>query len=186
MPKRGMGGALEPLTISAVQVYHRPHRELHTISSAEPLRVWQRLTGSYEHLSAALSVCSVVMRILPAEVPAPDVYDFLHNALTELDGSPESAAFTTSVYARLRLAELLGFGLPTNELLRQDLADRSALFFDLENGSLNAHYGFQVSSRALAILTQGATISGLVDAHDRVEVEAFLSAYFTHHVGKRL
>ncbi len=201
-PKSSFGSALEPLSIAHVHVYHRPQRDLHTIGKAELIHSWKSLTSSLEHLEAALAVCRTVMKSVPAEVHAPDVYKVLKGALLSLDTTDPSFAYQRGVYARLQLADVLGFGArfaahavspstpmdttppPTHESHTTYTANSASyLYISLEDGLPTQSGGYQLSRSAYNLLAQ-APYGLTVPAQDKVEVEAFLAHYFAEHLGR--
>lgn len=179
--KSSFGSSLEPLTIGRVGIYHQRNRELHTLGSADATVTWKTLTSSLEHLEAGLSVCKLVLRTQPNEVPANDVFSFLSTVLTSMESVNEDVVYRVSVQARVTLAALMGFGLQ----LFEPPQDRG-LRLSMDNGHHTSEHGYQISRSAYSVLAQAPYHHALVPASDRHEVEEFIAQYFTHHLGKHV
>jgi len=179
-----LGSALEPLTHVRCQVYHAKNRELHTVSKAESLSTRRQLQSSYEHLRCGLLMCELVMRTQDQEQADPDVFELLRKALDVADGVNPDCAYSVSVAMRLRLAEVMGFGI------RRDpcAPDWQSVSIDVSDGGATQHgHGIR-----LARATYDAMIRSLrgqwAPATDQMqlELESFIGMYFSHHLDSRI
>lgn len=183
-PKSAFGSALEPLSRVKATIYHRRNRDLHTISAAEHLAPSQKMDADYDQLSAALAICQMVMRTQADEAPMPEVYRLLSEALTSVGNAPTTACTTIVMAAQLRLAEIMGFGMPTVEPPAS-----VAVKVSLEDGlpRPESAEGYRMSASAYgqihALLTTPLDlVTQTLSAEDRLELEAFLQLYFAHHL----
>jgi DNA repair protein RecO (recombination protein O) len=183
-PKSPFGSSLEPLSRVKATIYHRRNRDMHTISAAEHTGGHLRLHDSYDHLSAALAFCQLIHRTQADEVPMADVFDLLTSTLHEIDTAEPPTCFSRMFAAQLRLAEIMGFGLPIMEP-----PPFTALKLSMTDGlpRPESAEGFRMSTAAYNHLQSMLTtpldlITLVLTPEDRLEVEAFLQLYFAHHL----
>lgn len=179
-----LGPALEPLSHTRCTVYHTRNRELHTVTKAETVCTRRQLHHSYEHLQAGMLMCEMIIRTQTQEQPDGDIFELLRKALDVADGVPDDHAYAVSVAMRLRLAEIMGFGIqraPYPESWQ-------SVTIDVTDGSVDhCGNGVRLSMSAYAIMHQ--SLRGRWSAADervRLEIEAFLSTYFSHHLDTRI
>lgn len=189
-PKSPFGSALEPMSHSRVTVYHKPMRDLHTASAAEVVTHRHRLQGSYDHLSAGLSVCETVLRTQADEQPDPAIFDLLAEGLAAIDDT--DAPYATGVAVRLQLAECMGFGMqdggppPTTTACAVRVTD--GLMMDERHAGRDGTIRMSTAAYAVlhACMDAGTDLPAHVNDADRLEIEAFLSTYFSHHLDRRV
>lgn len=108
-PKSRYGGVLEPFTEGVATFYHRPNRELHTLSGFDLVRSRQGLGRSLTGFAGASLLAEIVLRT-GAEEPHPELYDTLIAAwdtIAAAEGADESlAAALTGAWT---VVSLLGF-----------------------------------------------------------------------------
>ena len=183
-PKSPFGSALEPLSQCQATIYHRKNRDLHTNSSAECTVPGAWASSSYERLKSGRSLCELVLRTQADESPAPEVYDLLQGALADIRAAPEDHGFAAALRFRLRLADVMGFGLPVTPA-----PEGTAVKISLEDGLARseAAEGIRIARSAYHHIT-GVLEHGLVDVGetDRLELDSFLSLYFSHHLDRRI
>ncbi len=183
-PSSSLGPALEPLSHVQLTVYHGRNRDLHTVSRAETSVSRSRLHVSYEHLSAGLLMCELILRTQAQEQPDAEIFDLLGKALGVLDVSSEHEAYAVSVAMRLRLADIMGFGIQRAPFP----GELSHVTIDVTDGAVYEHsHGIRVSISAYAIMH--ASLRGrwiTAPQADRLVIESFLSVYFSHHLDTRI
>ena len=183
-PKSPFGSALEPLSQCQATIYHRKNRDLHTVSSAEVRVPGGALMASYDRMKTALTLCELVLRTQADESPAPEVFDLLEAALAEVREAPEEHGFAAGLRFRLQLAQVMGFGLPMTPA-----PEGMAVKVSLEDGLARSESseGIRITRSAYDHVT-GILEHGLVeiDEADRLELESFLSLYFSHHLDRRI
>ncbi len=187
-PKSPFGSALEPLSRIKATIYHRHNRDMHTISAAEHLSVHDRFDVSYDSLSAALAVCHLVMRTQADEVPTPEVYALLQESLQYVGSAQPPTCTALVMSAHLRLAEIMGFGLPEVTPL-----DSVAVKVSIDDGLPRPETaeGFRMSGSAYRCLhtlltTPMEMVTMELSAEDGLEVQSFVELYFAHHLGRRI
>lgn len=182
--KSSFGAALEPLSHVRCTIYHGRNKELHTLSAAETVRARKRVGGSLDLLRAGLLMCDALVRTQTQEQPDKRVFDLIADALERLETVEENVAYSVSLFMRLALAEIMGFGLPgspspVSGVVRVGITDGVARI-DGEDGLRLAH---SVYAHVLAAL---AGELREIPEHDQLELEGFLSLYYSHHLDKRI
>ncbi|MEY3386564.1 MAG: repair protein RecO [Bacteroidota bacterium] len=179
-----LGPALEPMSHVRLTVYHGKNRDLHTVSRAETITPRNRLQGSFDHLGAGLLMCEFIMRTQAQEQPDADMFELLGRALNVLDTVPDEDAYSVSVAMRLRLADLMGFGLQRAPFPQ----DRPHVSIDVTDGSVyDRDGGIRLSIAAYGIMHASLRGKWLpAQEADRLEIESFLSVYFSHHLDARI
>lgn len=189
-PKSPFGSALEPLSHCRVTVYHRAMRDLHTASAAELLSHRQHLQTSYDHLSAGLTVCETVLRTQADEEPNAAVFDLLAEGLAAIDDT--TAPYATGVAVRLQLAEAMGFGMqdagPPPAGLACAVRVTDGLMMDERHAGRDGTIRMSTSAYGIlhACMCDTTELPHAVIEADRLEIEAFLSTYFSHHLDRRV
>lgn len=182
--KSNIGGSLEPLTPVNITLYHGRNKEMHTLSKAEPIRLWKHIGGSLDRLRSGLLMADAVMRTQTVEQPDTRVYQTLLTALEALDNGVESHAYSVCVSLRLSLAEIMGFGLPNSPA-----PEGNVVRLSVSNGVVRNEGGdgIQMSNSAYTCVL-GALNNQLavIPDQDQLEIEGFLSLYFSHHLDARI
>ena len=182
--KSSFGAALEPLGHIRCTIYHGRNKDLHTLSAAETLVTRRRLGGSLDLLRAGLLMCDTLVRTQAVEQPDKNVFELLARALEQLEEIDEPRAYSISLSMRLSLAEIMGFGLPSSPspqgtAVRVGIADGVARR-DGEEGLRLSH---TVYAQVLTALNGGTSV---IPEQDQMELEGFVSLYFSHHLDKRI
>ena len=100
---------IEPFVCAEYRIYVRRGGVMGTLTGGKISSVFPAIRTDLKRLTLALHFCELILRMTPLHQPSEGKFDFLHQALTELEiGGPNpafQAAFT------LRLMMLAGFGL---------------------------------------------------------------------------
>ncbi|CAN5498783.1 hypothetical protein BH10BAC6_BH10BAC6_02300 [soil metagenome] len=188
MPKSPFGSSLDPLRQCAITVYHKKMRELQMISQAEVTIRRRILHESFDHLTLGLSLCETVIRTQRDEEPNEELFSLLVASLNALESASQPVAI--GMVFRIHLATLMGFGLPDSGPYEAG----NSLYLSVENGMMTVAgpRGYQISALAYALLRTLMELSPedagsltVTDAN-RVEIDAFLSAYYSHHLERRI
>lgn len=179
-----LGSALEPLGHVRCQVYHTKNRELHTVSKAESVSTRRQLQQSYEHLRAGLLMCELVMRTQDLEQVDAGIFELLRKALDVADGLAPELVYSVSVAMRLRLAEVMGFGVeraPCPETWQ-------TVMIDVTDGTASQQGGgIRLSGTAWNLLSDSLRGRWHPSAEPvQLEIESFISIYFSHHLDARI
>ncbi len=183
-PKSPFGSSLEPLGHIRATFYHGRNRDLHTLSAAEVVTLRRSLPFTLGKLEAGLSLCDTIGRTQPTEQPDLRVFNVLKHSMDSLETCDEEMAFSIVLTSRLELANIMGFGLPGTQP-----PEEPTLRIDLTNGIARGpnNEGFVLSATVYEMLCnalRGAVFP--VASHDRIEIEGFLSMYFSHHLNTRV
>lgn len=108
-PKSRYGGVLEPFTEGVATFYHRPNRELHTLSGFDLVRSRQGLGRSLTGFAGASLLAEIVLRT-GAEEPHPELYGTLIAAWDAIAAAEDAdAALATALTGAWTVVSLLGF-----------------------------------------------------------------------------
>lgn len=143
--------ALQPL--QSIRADFLPRGELARLVQAEALDAGAALQG--DALMAAFYVNELVLRLLPRQDPAPDLYVRYGELRAQLAG-PGPLAWTLRRFER-DLLELLGYGLPLDQGEDGERIDPAARYrLDAERGPVRdrAHDAGSTSGAALIALAE--------------------------------
>lgn len=195
--KSVLGSALEPLSNSCVSLYHKKGRELHTASAADVVQTWKTFTRSYDHMRIAMTLAEVVMRTQDDEEQNAEVFRLLLKGLDTLNSVDANQTYGVGLAVRLRLAGLMGFGLQRVDSIPQGMA----VSVSLEDGIARSEsfgqnsMSIRMSSVAFTNIALAMNDAGNFDGNwstlrttiaDELEIEHFISSYFSHHLDKRV
>ena len=108
-PKSRYGGVLEPFTEGVATFYHRPHRELHTLSGFDLVRSRQGLGRSLTGFAGASLLAEIVLRT-GTEEPHPELYETLTGAWEAIAAAEDAdGALAAALTGAWTLVSLLGF-----------------------------------------------------------------------------
>lgn len=168
--------ALQPL--QSIRADFLPRGELARLVQAEALDAGAALQG--DALMAAFYVNELVLRLLPRQDPAPDLYARYGELRAELAG-PGPLAWTLRRFER-DLLELLGYGLPLDESEDGERIDPAARYrLDAERGPVRdrAHDAGSTSGAALLALA----VDRLPPAEQLAELRSALRGVLQVHLG---
>ncbi|HEX4853799.1 MULTISPECIES: DNA repair protein RecO [Arenimonas] len=168
--------ALQPL--QSIRADFLPRGELARLVQAEALDAGAALQG--DALMAAFYVNELVLRLLPRQDPAPDLYARYGELRAELAG-PGPLAWTLRRFER-DLLELLGYGLPLDESEDGERIDPAARYrLDAERGPVRdrAHDAGSTSGAALLALAADR----LPPAEQLAELRSALRGVLQVHLG---
>ncbi|MFM8179407.1 MAG: DNA repair protein RecO [Candidatus Kapaibacterium sp.] len=119
--KGGYGSAAMPLSVVEVTYVLKERRDLHTLRTAETVRVLKNITRRYEHMTTALAIVEVVEMTQPLQERNERLFLLLAETLDALDASGEHTYGYFAAFC-VHCAEVMGFRitLPAAEELRDD------------------------------------------------------------------
>ena len=125
-----------------------------------------------------------LVRTQALEQPDKNVFELLARSLEQLEVVDEPSAYSISLSMRLSLAEIMGFGLPSSPApegaaVRVGISDGVARR-DGEEGLRLSH---TVYTQVLTALNGGTSV---ISEQEQMELEGFVSLYFSHHLDKRI
>lgn len=172
-PKAKLGGVLQPFTLVALTIHSGKSR---VIIGAEMVSGFRTLKGDYDRLTAAALLGELLLAVVPADEPAPDVLALSVAALAAMEQATEPL---TPLLAVLRdLMQLLGWGVSAElcAVCAQPLA--GDCFLQLQQGTIThglcRRSGMPLDRAALA------TLAGAVTQPSLVALEALAQLWQTH------
>lgn len=195
--KSAFGSAIEPLSNCRVSIYHKKGRELHTASAADVVQQWKNISKSYEHMRVGMTLAEVVMRTQDDEEQNSGVYNLLLKAMNTLDNVDADSAYGVGLAVRLRLAGIMGFGLqrvgtvPVGMALSVSLEDGIARNEAFSSSAMHIRMSTSAFTNIVLAMNDSGDSRGnwstiRASAADTVEIENFISSYFSHHLDKRV
>jgi DNA repair protein RecO (recombination protein O) len=189
-PGSTFGSALEPMGESVLTIYVKHGRDIQLVSKAEQLQSRKRLRASYDHMVAGLAVCECILRTQVDGERNVEVYDVVQRALHQLETS--DAPWSSGVMARLRLADVMGFGIPDPGLpsnagpVRLRIED--GVVFTRATAASDGTIPLSADAWQMisAVWQREVAPSNDPPYNVRLEIEAFLAAYFSVHLDKRI
>jgi DNA repair protein RecO (recombination protein O) len=103
------GFALEPLSRSRFHFYHKPDRDLHLLSNADPIAAAGSRLTDLRRLAHAQAALELMDRLVWGEEPHPELYDLLVAEIEAVTAVPESALPAVTIAFELQVAGLLGY-----------------------------------------------------------------------------
>lgn len=113
-PKSKYASVLQPMGYLRLIFYWKEGRDLQTLSSAETIERFQRLTSSLERMTAGLTILELVNACLHDDGAHQQLFDDLVAALQGLD-QPNVQESAVTLWFMVRLANELGYALRTDE-----------------------------------------------------------------------
>lgn len=107
-PKSRFGAALQLLSEGQAHLYMKEHRELHTLSAFDLLRVPVALAADLDRYAAASALAEIMLRFAPPD-PHPASFDLLGAALRDLESVSASQVGPLALRSIWHLVSVLGF-----------------------------------------------------------------------------
>jgi DNA repair protein RecO (recombination protein O) len=161
-PKSKYGGVLEPFTEGTATFYHRPQRDLHTLSGFDLLRSRQALGRSLAGFAGASLLAELVLRV-GAEEPHPEVYETLSAAWDAIAAAADAdEALRAALTGAWSLVSLLGYEPETERCIvcERPLVPAEPVRFDTTAGGVAC--------------TRCRPAGRLIDAASRAELHAMV------------
>jgi DNA repair protein RecO (recombination protein O) len=111
--KSRFGAALEPLTLSHLNLFEKSGDSLYRISQGDLLELFVRCRENLTVMAAAARMTNVVAAITPEGDPDPELFETLEQGLRSLMTSPDPAM--TALLFQIRLLGLTGFRPQTDQ-----------------------------------------------------------------------
>jgi DNA repair protein RecO (recombination protein O) len=137
-PRSRLGAAVDPFRRLDVTYYDRPGREIQTLSQAEVLADYPRVTGSLERLEAAGQWFRFLRALLPDGAPAEPIFALAVEALERLERLPVERLARWQAYHRSAAAARLGLAAQLDACMGcgRELPDGGPLRLSIEEGGL--------------------------------------------------
>lgn len=134
-PRSRFGARLQALSEGTAHLYHRPHRDLQTLSAFDVTDQHAPLADQMPRYAAAAALAELVLRFAHEE-PQPAVYDGLAAALTVLTAATGAAVPYAGLAALWHEIVLLGFAPSVDACVRCAGALAGRTPFSLAEGGL--------------------------------------------------
>lgn len=109
--KHQKAGLLQPATILDIVVYHKPQQTLGRIRELQAHYIYQNLQEDVVRNSVALFSSEVLLRILPEDAPAPDIFPFCVDFFKAIDTLPAAQLANFPIWFIIRCSRLLGYNI---------------------------------------------------------------------------
>lgn len=106
-PKSSFGATLQPMAYTQVVFYHKPTRNLQTLSESSHVESFHRLREELKTITIGLRIVELVDALMEEEDAHPRVFRLLVQVLRRLNVE-ESRVANLWPYVQLRLASILG------------------------------------------------------------------------------
>jgi len=138
-PRSSFGAALQLLSEGQAHMVMHAHRELHTLTAFDLVRVPLGLAENLDRYAAANAIAEVMLRLSPPEPDAqPEAFDLLRDGLAILEAAPSVAVGPLALRLLWRLVSVLGFA-PALEVCARDgnpLPVSGSLYFSPADGGM--------------------------------------------------
>jgi DNA repair protein RecO (recombination protein O) len=104
-------GFFQPGTLLELVVYHNAQKNMQRIREYRYDHIYTSIQEDIVKNSVLLFCVEVVLRTLPEHGEHPELFDFTHHILTELDKRPAVDVANMPLYFAIGLCRLLGFDL---------------------------------------------------------------------------
>lgn len=102
-------GLLQPATLLDIMAYHKPGKSLQRLREFSPLYIYYQLQENIVRNSIALFSVELLFRLLPADAPAPELFDFTVEYFRHLDSMPVAAIPNFPVFFLIQCSRYLGY-----------------------------------------------------------------------------
>lgn len=190
-PKSPFGASLQPMAYTEVVFYHKPTRNLQTLSESTLVEPLSSIRRSLEKITIGLRIVELLHALLEEEAAQPSVFALTTQALHELHAATQRPG-NVWPYFQLRLAAELGFAPSVARSAVVQVSDTGGQLV-LPSGTVRpsrdaapataVREGSRAALRAYAILARAdlATVMRMhLTAPIRREVEQLIDAYMRY------
>ncbi len=107
-------GLLQPASMVEFVAYHKPGNTLNLVREFSPAALYPSLQEDVVKNTIALFSVELLLRLLPAHAPQPELFDFAEKYFASLEVLPRSAAGNLPLYFTIRCSQELGYSLSGN------------------------------------------------------------------------
>ena len=191
--KGGYGASAMPLSVVEATYSLRDGRDLHTLRTAETIKVLRNITRQYEHVTTALAIVELVELSQPLQEKNERLFQLLFDTLVALESSNDNCYSFFAAFS-VRCAEEMGFRmtLPGTE----EIDVKREYVFSFEDGSI-VHLPVNPGNRVWRL--PGRTLKKLcgiahaemqdvsvlyLEDRERREIQDFFVRYYSFHLDK--
>lgn len=129
--KKANAGLLQPTLLLAIEIDHKPQRNLQFLRSFHFAYPYQSLQEDIVKNTIAIFATEVLLRLLPEQATMHELFDFCFDFFTQLDKAPTSDIANYPIYFLIQTGVLLGFKIKGNYSAQTP-------FIAIEDGSFTA------------------------------------------------
>ena len=190
LAKSHFGATLQPMAYIQAIIYHRPTRELQTISETSHVLLFNKIAEGLEKITVGVRLVEIVQALLQVEEKNEAVFELLVDTLKQLD-VVEGRIETIWPYFQLKLASELGFQpFITKEEVESIeeygyLSLQTGAVYNLDGPAAQAVKGSRKALRAFAILVRSdfETVHRMyMEGPILHELNSLVDAYIRYHV----
>ena len=104
-------GLLQPASMVELVAYHKPGNALNLVREFAPAALYPSLQQEVVKNTIALFSVELLLRMLPAEAPQPELFDFTQLYFATLEALPVTLAGNMPLYFTLKCSQELGYSL---------------------------------------------------------------------------
>jgi len=188
--KSRFGSALQPMSHLQAVFYHKPSREVHSLSEATHLTVFRQIPREIDRLSLGLRIVETVNSLMPNPEANDEAFDVILGVLRRLD--TESGHWKNLLpYFELQVSAFMGFA-PLLDKPQIEEISASGGYLRLDDGSATTSKPNTpaVPATRQAIRALGVMLHTDIDTIMRMnvptnvldEVITIVETYLTYHV----
>lgn len=188
--KSRFGSSLQPMSHLQAVFYHKPSREVHSLSEATHLSVFRHIRREIDRLSLGLRIVETVSTMMPHPEANDEAFDVILGVLQRLDS--ESGYWENLLpYFELQVSAFMGFA-PLLDKQQIERITSSGGFIRLDDGGAMASkpHSPAVPASRQAIRALGVMLHADVDTVMRMnvpekvldEVVTLVETYLNYHV----
>ena len=111
---QGRAALLQPGALLDLTVYHKPGAGLQHIREFAPLHLYKTLQQDIARNCIGLFATELLLRLLPNDAPAPELYDFCLQFLVHLDREDEGNIANYPLFFTVQCSRYLGYTIGGN------------------------------------------------------------------------
>lgn len=189
VPGSRFGASLQPMTYSEVVFYHKPSRDVQTLSESSIVEPLLRIHRDLRRLGVGLRIVELIAALMPSEEENPLLFNVLLQVLHYLN---EPVRFPENIlsYFQLRLAGALGFS-PRLSRESVDAVGADGAHVSLASGEIlpvpqhPSRHASRLAIRAFAIFALAdldVVVRLELEPRLRREVDRLIEDYMRYHV----
>ena len=174
--KSAQSAHLQPLSYLDLMFYHKPNRDLHTISKTGFAERWPAIQDDMKKISYGLAILELTDKTLTAEDPHEDLFEEMIQVLRMVNTQPQRLNMVFWYY-QLKLLEILGF---RPDLDAEDFIKTSGSELDKsENARRVISYLQRADITAENFIQEIETFA--LSPNDRKAISKYISTHFRLH-----